>query len=163
MMKKMTLEEKIEVIKAYAEGKAVEVYDKYSNEWFAKGHNAWDFDVYLYRIKPDETTKFAVGDNLVLIIAEGEVCPTRYKVIGVSDNYYEFDCTSPYSIKEADEDFINERDVLWYFEIYDYATKKYSMHPTRMTIPEMDKEFGANHDTLSWKPIYPFGFKLKDN
>lgn len=137
----MTLEEKIEVIKAYAEGKAVEVYDKYSNEWFAKERNAWDFDVYKYRIKPDETTKFAVGDVLVLITAKGELCPTRYKVIGVKENFYDFYNTSPYSIKEADEDFIN----------------------TRMTIPEMDAEFGAYHDTLSWKPMYNLGFKLKDN
>lgn len=162
-MKKITLEEKIKLITAYAEGKPVEAYDTIFRRWFEKGTDTWDFDIEEYRIKPDETTKFAVGDVLVLIIAEGELCPTRYKVIGVSDNYYEFDCTSPYSIKEADEDFINERGVLWYFEIYDYATKKYSMHPTRMTIPEMDEEFGAYHDTLSWKPVYSFGFKLKEN
>ena len=27
----------------------------------------------------------------------------------------------------------------------------------------MDEEFEANHDTLSWKPMYNLGFKLKEN
>ncbi len=37
------------------------------------------------------------------------------------------------------------------------------MLPTRMTMNEMDEEVGANHDTLSWKPIYSLGFKLKED
>lgn len=159
---KMTLEEKIEVIKAYAEGKPVEAYDTIFRRWFEKGTDTWNFDIEEYRIKSDETTKFAVGDVLVFKIAERELCPTRYKVIGVSDNYYEFDCTSPYSIKEADEDFINERDVLWYFEIYDYATKTYFLAPTRRTMEQMDKEYASNHDTHKWSPVYNLGFKLKE-
>ena len=162
-MKKITLEKKIELITAYAEGKAVEVYDKDSDEWFAKEYDAWDFDGYNYRIKPDETTKFAVGDTLVFMRVAGEPNPFRYKITEVSDNSYKFEHVSPTPIEEVDKNFINEQDVLWYFEIYDYATKKYSMHPTRMTINEMDEEFGANHDTLSWKPMYSLGFKLKEN
>lgn len=162
-MKKMTLEEKIEVIRAYAEGKAVEVYDKYSDEWFAKEHNAWDFDVYNYRIKPEETTKFKVGDTLVSIGAAETLNPIRCKVTEITDNSYKFDCISLRPIEEADKNFISEWDVLWYFEIYDYVSKKFSMHPSRLTIPEMDNAFGANHDTLSWKPIYNLGFKLKED
>lgn len=163
MMKKITLEEKIELITAYAEGKAVEVYDKDSDEWFAKEYDAWDFDGYNYRIKPDETTKFAVGDTLVFMRVAGEPNPFRYTITEVTDDSYKFKHISPISIEEVDKGFISEKDVLWFFEIYDYATKKYSMHPTRMTMNEMDEEFGANHDTLSWQPMYNLGFKPKEN
>jgi len=27
----------------------------------------------------------------------------------------------------------------------------------------MDKEYIGHHDTLSWKPIYSLGFKLKES
>ena len=62
-----------------------------------------------------------------------------------------------------EKEYINKRDVLWFFEIYDYTRKKYIMHPTRMTIPEINEELRANHDTFSWQPIYTLGFKLKEN
>ena len=163
MMKKITLEEKIKLITAYAEGKPVEAYDTIFRRWFEKGTDTWDFDIEEYRIKPDETTKFKAGDVVVFIRAAETINPIRYEVTEVTNNSYKFDCMSPCLIEEANENFINERDVLWCVGIYDYTSKKYSMHPTRMTIPEMDKELGTNHDTLSWKPIYPFGFKLKDN
>lgn len=67
----MTLEEKIGVIKAYAEGKAVEVYDEDSDEGLAKQHDIWDFEYSQYRIKPEATTKFKVGDRLVYKSNEG--------------------------------------------------------------------------------------------
>ena len=63
----------------------------------------------------------------------------------------------------VEKEFINIKDILWYFKIYDHISKKYFIHPTRKTIPEMDEEFEANHDTLSWKPMYNLGFKLKEN
>lgn len=159
----MTLEEKIEVIRAYAEGKPIEYFSKFHNNWFDKIHNIWDLEEGKYRIKPDETTKFSVGDILVFKRSAGQPNPFRYEITEVTDGSYKFKHVSPSLIEEADENFINERDALWYFEIYDYATKKYSMHPTRMTMNEMDEEFGANHDTLSWQPMYNLGFKLKDN
>ena len=159
----MTLEEKIEVIKAYAEGKAVEVYDEDSDEWFAKQRNVWDFEEGKYRIKPKETAKFAVGDVLVFTRAAETSNPTMYKVIGIQQDYYEFNNMTPRPIEGVDIGYANIKDVLWYFEIYDYATKKYSMHPTRMTMAKMDEEFGTNHDTLSWKPMYSLGFKLKED
>lgn len=159
----MTLEEKLEVIKAYAEGKPIEYFSKFHNNWFDKIHNIWDLEEGKYRIKPTKaTTKFSVGDNLVFKMDENTSAPVIYKVTKVKENFYDFYNTSPYTRNEAEQDFINVRDVLWYFEIYDYATKKYSMRPTRMTMAEIDEEFGAHHDTLSWKPMYNLGFKLKD-
>lgn len=166
-----TLKEKIKILEAMEKGSTIQYSetDGETDEWEDLKTSELDFDLYTYRVKPNSKprtnpdARFKVGDVLVLITAEGELCPTRYKVIGVSDNYYEFDCTSPYSIKEADENFINERDVLWFFEFYDYVSKRYSMHPIRLTTPEIDEEFGANHDTLSWKPMYNLGFRLKEN
>ena len=153
-MKKITLEEKIKLITAYAEGKPVEAYDTIFRCWFEKGSDSWDFDIEEYRIKPEETTKFKVGDVLVFKRTAGKLSPFRYEVTEITDASYKFKHVSPSPIEEVDENFIDERDVLWYFEMYDYATKKYYMHPTRMTMAEMDEEFGANHDTLSWKPMY---------
>ena len=163
-MKKITLEEKIEVIKAYSEGKVIEIYSKYSNKWLDKKFDIWDFDTEKYRIRLDHTFKFKVNDVLVYKGDADKSSPNLYTVMNIDNNGYtlngdEFE-KSPSIIEK---EYINKRDVLWYFEIYDHISKKYFIHPTRMTIPEMDEEFEANHDTLSWQPIYTLGFKLKEN
>ena len=160
----MTLEEKIEVIKAYDEGKEVEVYTPYIAYWEPLKDDIWNFEIRLYRIKPKRTFKFKLNDNLVYRGDATKPSPTIYTVMHVDDTGYtlnggEFE-KSPEIIEK---EFINERDVLWYFEIYDHVTKKYYMCSTRMTMPEMDEEFGANSDTLSWQPIHALGFKLKEN
>lgn len=159
----MTLEEKLEVIRAYAEGKPIEVYNEDEDVWEAKIYDDWNFEEGKYRIKPEATAKFKVGDTLVSIGAAEVQNPIKYKIMGVQQDYYKFDCVSPRPVEEVDEKFINITEVLWYFEIYDYVSKKYAMHPTRMTMNEMDEELASNHDTLSWKPIYALGFKLKEN
>lgn len=160
-----TLQEKIAVLKAMEEGSTIQYSetDGEENDWEDLKTSELDFSYYTYRIKPNETTKFKVGDNLVFKMDENKVGPVIYKVIKVKENFYDFYNTSPYAKNEAEQDFIDERDVLWYFEFYDYSTKKYSMHPTRMTMNEMDKEFGAHHDTLSWQPMYHLGFRLKED
>lgn len=162
-MKKITLEEKIKLITAYAEGKPVEAYDTIFQRWFEKGTDTWDFDREEYRIRPNFTPKFKVGDVIVFIGGVNTTDFNTYEIIEVKQGCYWFNDISARPIEEMEKEFINVRDALWYFEIYDYATKKYSMLPTRMTMNEMDEEFGANHDTLSWKPIYALGFKLKEN
>jgi len=53
----MTLEEKIEIIKAFSEGKPVEGCNKEVGLWEDKVYDIWDFDDCKYRIKP-ETTHF---------------------------------------------------------------------------------------------------------
>lgn len=89
--------------------------------------------------------------------------PTRFLVKKVFDDEYELE-SSTITDKEVIEDmFVSEREVLWYYEVYDYIAKKYIMYPTRDTMDEMDKEFGNNHDTLDWIPIYTLGFRLKKN
>ena len=160
----MTLEEKFELLKAYKEGKRVEVYDKITDMWYAKTCDVWDFGYGVYRIRSEQALKFKVHDNLVYRGDENKPSPAIYTVKDIDNNGYtlsgdEFE-KSPSIIEK---EYISERDVLWFFEIYDYITKKYTMSPTRMTIAEMDEELGANHDTLSWKPMYSLGFKLKES
>ena len=162
-MKKITLEEKIEVIRAFSEGKPVEGCNKEVGLWEDKVYDIWDFDDCKYRIKPEATTKFKTGDTLVFKGVAETPNPTMYKIIGIQQDCYEFNNMTPRPIEGVDIGYANIRDVLWYFEIYDHVTKKHFMHPTRMTMNEMDEEFGANHDTLSWELVYSLGFKLKEN
>lgn len=159
----MTTEEKIKLITAYAEGKIVDAYDTIFQRWFAKGTDTWDFDREEYRIRPNSAPKFKVGDSLVYKSDEGYEDIDVYMITEATQEYYRLDDKVNKTPEYIEKAFINIKDVLWYFEIYDYISKKYFIHPTRMTIPEMDEDFGANHDTLSWTPIYALGFKLKEN
>lgn len=115
-MNKMTLKEKIEVIKAYAEGKAVEVYDEDSDEGLAKKHDIWDFEYSQYRIKPEATTKFKVGDVLLAKEDEYQSNPTRFEVTDVKLECYCFKDHLDIPIIDVDKNYINERDVIWFFE-----------------------------------------------
>lgn len=163
MMKKITLKEKIELITAYAEGKTVDAYDTIFQRWFEKGTDTWDFDREEYRIKPNSAPKFKVGDRLVYKSDEGNKDVEIYEVAEATQEYYRLDDTINRTLEHVEKEFINKRDVLWYFEIYDHVTKKYYMRSTRMTMAKMDEEFGTNHYTLSWQPMYSLGFKLKED
>lgn len=136
---RMIIERKIELLTAFEKGKTVEIYHRPDGKWYKVNHDIWDFEDAVYRIKSDRDTKFKVGDTLVFMRVAGEPNPFRYEITEVTDDSYKFKHVSPSLIKEVDETFISERDVLWYFEIYDYISKRYSMHPTRMTMSEMDE------------------------
>lgn len=52
----MTTEEKIEVIRAFDEGKEVEIYNEYYDKWSKKDtRDFWDFKNNKYRVKPQPT------------------------------------------------------------------------------------------------------------
>lgn len=162
-MEKITLEEKIKLITAYAEGKTVDAYDTIFQRWFAKGTDTWDFDREKYRIRLNSAPKFKVGDRLVYKSDEGYADIEVYEVTEATQEYYRLDDMVNKTPEYVEKEFINERDVLWCFNIYDYVSKRYSICLFRKTISEMDKELAANHDTLMWEPIYTLGFKLKEN
>ena len=165
MMEKITLEEKIKLITAYAEGKPIEVYNEDESVWETKIYDDWNFEEGEYRIKPEAATKFKVGDIVVVRECDEDwMMPDRRTIERLKGGICHFADGSDIKIEDLDIHYVNERDVLWYFELYDYATKKYSMHPNRMTIPEIAKEYASNHDTLKWwAPMYNLGFKLKEN
>lgn len=162
-MGKMTLKEKLEVIRGYAEGKVVEVYDEDSGEGLAKQHDIWDFEYSQYRIKPEATTKFKVGDTLVFIGDVNTRDVNTYEIIEVKQGSYRFSDESLRPIEKVEKEFINIKDVLWYFELFDFISKEPHIYPTRITMSDINKELAPYHDVLMWKPIYALGFKLKEN
>ena len=174
-MKKMTLEEKIEVIRAYAEGKAVEVYDKYSNAWYPKLRDFWDFEEQKYRIKPNETTKFKVGDVLLYKGDEGFANPDRYEVLAIKEGMYELSEAVDRFQGDVEDLFVNENDVLWYFEWKDTSgnitasrnvyldAKVIDSLSIRLTIPEAKKLVENSKTLVACYPLCSLGFKLKDN
>ena len=163
MMGKMTLKEKLEVIRGYAEGKVVEVYDEDSDEGLAKQHDIWDFEYSQYRIKPEATTKFKVGDTLVFIGDVNTRDVNTYEIIEVKQESYRFSDESLRPIEKVEKEFINIKDVLWYFELFDFISKEPHTYPTRITMSDINKELAPYHDALMWKPMYSLGFKLKEN
>ena len=162
---KMTLEEKLKLITAYHNKEIVERFYEYDGVevWQPVGLDAWNFELGQYRIKPNSEPKYKVDDVLVDKTEEGRSNPVLYKCTGIGNNWYYFNGKTERTKEFVHNNFIDINEVLWYFEAYDYVAKKYTMHPARMTIPEMDEKFAANHDTLSWKPMYNLGFKLKEN
>lgn len=61
----MTIEEKIEVIKAFDEGREVEIYDEHygNGKWRMKTNgDFWDFDANKYRVKPQPTRLEVAND-----------------------------------------------------------------------------------------------------
>ena len=161
----MTLEEKLEVIKAYAEGKVVEVYTEDSGEGHAKQHDIWDFEYSQYRIKPEETTKLKVGDRLVYKSDEGSKDVEIYKVTESTPEYYRLDDMINRTPEYVEKEFINIKDVLWYFEGKSLYKNEWSIlcGATRQTIPNVEKLYKGKEEVMFWKPIYTLGFKLKEN
>ena len=163
MMKRITLEEKIKLITAYAEGKTVDAYDTIFQRWFAKGTDTWDFDREEYRIRPNSAPKFKVGDRLVYKSDEGSKDVERYEVTEATQEYYRLDDMINKTPEYVEKEFINIKDVLWYFELFDFISKELHIYPTRISMSDINKELAPYHDVLMWKPIYGFGFKLKEN
>ena len=163
MMKKITLEEKIKLITAYAKGKIVDAYDPLFQRWFAKGTDTWDFDREEYRIRPNSAPKFKVGDRLVYKSDEGYEDIEVYEVTEATQEYYRLDDKVNKTPEYVEKAFINIKDVLWFFEMYSFISREVHICPTRITMSDINKELAPYHDALMWKPVYSFGFKLKEN
>lgn len=161
----ITLEEKIEVIKAYAEGKPIEFFSKFHNNWFDKIHDIWYFEEGEYRIKPEETAKFKAGDVLLAKKDEHQANPTRFEVTDIKLGHYCFKDHLGAPIIDVDKNYINERDVLWFFEGKTIYGDKWSIlcDLSRQRIPNMEELYKRQSDAIVWQPIYSIGFKLKEN
>ena len=164
-MKKITLKEKIELITAYAEGKPVESYDEEKGVWFAKRCDFWDFEVRKYRIKPEAAAKFKAGDVLLAKKDEHQSNPTRFEVTDVKLGCYCFKDHLDIPIIDVDKNYINERDVLWFFEGKTIYGDKWSIlcDFSRQRIPDMEELYKGQSDAIVWQPIYSIGFKLKED
>ena len=151
-MREMTLEEKIEVIKAFSEGKPIEVYNEDEDVWEAKIYDDWNFEEGKYRKKPEAAAKFKAGDVLL-----------AKKDIKLGHYYFKDHLGAP--IIDVDKNYINERDVLWFFEGKTIYGDRWSIlcDFSRQRIPDMEELYKGQPDAIFWQPIYSIGFKLKEN
>ena len=119
----MKLEEKIELLTAYAKDKKlVEVYDENTDSWMIKVFDIWDFENGKYRIKSKIESKFKAGDVLVHRDLIGEPLSERNLLtvssIDIPSKQYVFIDGSTKDISEVDEEYIEafSENTLWYFE-----------------------------------------------
>ena len=161
----MTLEEKIEIIKAFSEGKPVEGCNKEVGLWEDKVYDIWDLDDCKYRIKPETTTKFKAGDVLLAKEDEYQSNPARFEVSDIKQGCYCFKDYMDKPINDIDRDYINERDVLWFFEGKTIYCDKWTIlcDISRQRIPNMEELYKRQPDAIVWQPIYSMGFKLKED
>lgn len=164
-MMMMTLEEKIKIITAYHNKETVERLYEYDGVevWQPVGLDAWNFELGQYRIKPNSAPKFKVGDSLVYKSDEGYKDIEVYKVTEATQEYYRLDDMVNKTPEYVEKEFINIKDALWYFEIFDFISREGHIYPTRITMSDINKELAPYHDALMWKPVYSLGFKLKEN
>lgn len=162
----MTLEKKFELLKAYEEGKRIEVYDTMSNKWREKLQDIWDFNYCQYRIRSNDTLKFKVNDVLVHRGDANRPSPNLYTVMSIDNNGYtingdEFE-KSPSIIEK---EYISERDVLWYFE-WRTAKGQFTTDPenSRLTVDEAIEIVKDFPNLVECYPIRVLGFRLpKEN
>ncbi|WP_460169279.1 hypothetical protein [Campylobacter concisus] len=176
-MKKITLEEKIKLITAYTEDIPVEIYDKDDDDWLIKRFDVWDFEKGIYRIKSETTatTKFKVGDVLLYKGDEGFANPDRYEVLAIKEGMYELSEAVDRFQGDVEDLFVNENDVLWYFEWKDTSgnittsrnvyldAKVIDSLSIRLTIPEAKKLVENSKTLVACYPLCSLGFKLKEN
>ena len=141
-MMMMTLEEKIKIITAYHNKETVERLYEYDGVevWQPVGLDAWNFELGQYRIKPNSAPKFKVGDRLVYKSDEGYTDIEVYEVTEATQEFYRLDDMVNKTPEYVEKEFINIKDVLWLFEIYDFISREPRMYPTRITISDINKE-----------------------
>lgn len=165
----MTTEEKIEVIRAYDNGEDIEYtnIDSVVEEfWGILLAPEFDFSRFKYRVKSNEKIKttFRLGDVVVYKSEAGYPTPERYEITKVLKDGYELDETIIRSTEYCEKEFINERDVLWYFEVYDSLHGRWSIFDAgRLTIDEMTKEYAPYDDHIhKFRPFYTLGFSMRE-
>nr|DAK13451.1 MAG TPA: hypothetical protein [Caudoviricetes sp.] len=155
----MTLEEKIEVIKAFSEGKLVEIYTIHGR-WETKVNDVWDFKKCIYRIKP----QFKIGDKLVDKRADGEENPCRFELTSITNEGAKLDDCWDCTIEELYKYYTFVDDVLWYFEHYDCTAQTWRrLTDRRFTISEVKDKFESNYNKNTLRPMYALGFALNEN
>lgn len=160
----MTLEEKLELLKAYKEDKRVEVYEKASNMWYAKNCDVWDFDYGQYRIKPQANVrhKFEAGETIVWKREEGKSNPTFFLVEETTNEGYVLDKSEITDLETIEDEFISEKDVLWYFE---WRTSKdlwiKDLVNRRLTIEGAREVVKNNSNLVEFCTMLSLGFRLR--
>lgn len=157
----MTLDEKIEILKAYSEGKTVEelVESCGMTYWRAVTQDNWYFELNQYRIKPNSEPKFKVGEFLVDKGDEGKANPVIYKCVRMADNWYYFNGGIERTKEFVHNNFIKFDDVLWFFTGITADGTRVLLNDIMCTNLEAIKAYGENIYNI--EPIYSIGFRLQ--
>lgn len=163
-----TLKEKTAILEAMEKGLAIQYSktDGETDDWEDLKTSELDFALYTYRVNPNENFKntFRLGDVVVYKSEVGYPVPDRYEITKILKDGYELDDTIIRSIEYCEKEFINERDVLWYFEVYDSNQGRWSIFDVgRLTIDEMTKEYAPYDDHIhKFRPFYTLGFSMRE-
>lgn len=157
----MTLDEKIEILKAYSEGKTVEelVESCGMTYWRQVTQDNWYFELNQYRIKPNSEPKFKVGNILLDLGEEGKANPSLYRCTGVSNNWYYFDGGIERTKEFVHNHFIDIDEVLWFFTGITSEDTRVLLNDVMCTNLEAIKTYGESIYNI--EPIYAMGFRQK--
>lgn len=160
-MQRLTLDEKIEILKAYSEGKTVEelVESCGMTYWRQVTQDNWYFELNQYRIKPNSEPKFKVGEFLVDKGEEGKANPVIYKCIRIADNWYYFNGGIERTKEFVHNNFIKFDDVLWFFTGITADGTRVLLNDIMCTNLEAIKTYGESIYNI--EPIYAMGFRQK--
>lgn len=100
---------------------------------------------------------FTIGDVIVDTRCEGMADPDRLGIHDVIEGFYTVTGGNGMSSMEVDSNYINENEVLWYFEEYDPMINEWKLLPTRSTIVEMEAKYKGKTEV---SPVYSLGFRL---
>lgn len=158
----MTLDEKLEIIKAYANGETVEelIESCGMSYWRQVTLDNWNFEYNKYRIKPNSEPKFKIGEFLVDKNDEGRANPEIYRCINVTNNMYLFD--GGVGRVERTKEFVHNNylrldDVLWFFTGVTKANTRVLLNDVMCTTLDAIKSYGKNIRNI--EPIYAMGFR----
>lgn len=157
----MTLDEKIEILKAYSDGKTVEelVENCGMTYWRPVTQDNWYFELNQYRIKPNSEPKFKAGEFLVDKNEERKANPELYRCVRVDNNMYTFNNGIERTKEFVHNNFLRLDDVLWFFTGVTKGNTRVLLRDIMYTRREAVEEYSGRVRDI--EPIYAMGFRLK--
>ena len=140
----MKIQQKIEVMQAYARGEEIEVSDKGADDWSEIKCPLWDWNSFEYRVKPIPGN-FKKGDRVIFRQHEADTL-----MLQDIHAYGDFGYTNPFILVKVD-------DVLWYWEYQD-VDGHWEKSDYRATRAEIEKLSNFHN----FAPLYGLGFRIKD-
>ena len=104
-------------------------------------------------------------DRLVYKLGAGHENIEVYEITEATPEYYRLNDVVNKTPEYVEKEFINERDVLWYFKGKSFYKNEWCIlcGATRQTIPNVEELYKGKEEVMFWTPMYNLGFKLKEN
>lgn len=154
----------IEVMQAFADGKAIQYCLRDREEiWGDIKEPLWAWESSDYRVKPEAelTHNFKTGDEVILkcsckggALTQNDIC----KVKDVNNDSLRLDISNlPY----CPNDFVKVDDVLWYWE-YQHKNGLWCITSCRLTKEGIIKHL-SEYRAINLIPLYALGARLPEN